>query len=156
LSLKDAIAQSNLKKEDIFVYEFSSHQLLNIKKKLKLSLLNHHENPLFQVWARLWTTKRRNSFCNGEDGIRMGKKLILDYDAKIQEELSKENEVPLLNLESHNDIMYLFDHKTDSFMCQGNTIDDLIKNLGEYKKIDTAWIKYDEKIMLIKNGFLHV
>jgi hypothetical protein len=75
---------------------------------------------------------------------------------KIQEELDKENEVPLLNLETHNDIMYLFDHKTDSFICQGNTVDELIKNLGEYKKIDIAWVKYDEKIMLIKNGFLHV
>jgi pre-mRNA-processing factor SLU7 len=109
LQVPDEVKNSNVT-ENIDTYDEDyapfSDQVRNTYRILNKSIYPEdvHINNHTSVWGSFYHKKfcwgykcclsfDRNSFCNGEDGIRMGKKLILDYDAKIQEELRKEKEI---------------------------------------------------------------
>lgn len=60
--------------------------------------------------------------------------------------------VPLLITEQHGDMLYLFEKETDSFMCQGNSLQDLMEKLSEYKDIHLAFVEHNKKGFWFSNG----
>lgn len=64
-------------------------------------------------------------------------------DMKIEEIIS-------IVTEKHGDGIYAFDEKSDTFLCQGNTIEDLAKKLREQNNVLVAKIVHnDEELWLI-------
>lgn len=78
---------------------------------------------------------------------------ILAEEFDIEKESASENpKVPHLILEQHGDILYLFEKDSDTFMCQGRTKEELIKNLSEYKNINVAVVEHNSKFLCFING----
>lgn len=73
----------------------------------------------------------------------------LDKDAKDDPE---EKLVYKLQVETHGEQLYLFDHETDEFICQGSSVQELAKLAKEYKKVLYAAVKYDDKVFAFKDG----
>jgi translation elongation factor P/translation initiation factor 5A len=60
---------------------------------------------------------------------------------------------PVLTLEKHGNTYYLFDKKTDTFLCQSNDINELGQKLVEYKDIKLAYVQDDEnQVFWFVNG----
>jgi hypothetical protein len=57
-----------------------------------------------------------------------------------------------LQVETHHDILYLFDSESDVFICQGSTIEDLAKQAKEHKNIIEALVTYGNKQFVFSNG----
>jgi len=61
----------------------------------------------------------------------------------------------VLETETHGPIILLFDRQQNKFLCQGNSIEEVIENLMKYHSdIDIAKIKHLDKIFTINNGKL--
>jgi hypothetical protein len=60
--------------------------------------------------------------------------------------------IPELILEKHNNTYYLFDKKTDTFLCQSNDLNDLGKKLVEYKNIKLAIVMNGQSSFWFVNG----
>ena len=63
--------------------------------------------------------------------IRHLKNMVDDHDFGNVKNLQKQ-QIPLLTTEKHGDTLYLFEKETDSFMCQGSSLEDLAKKLAEW------------------------
>lgn len=62
----------------------------------------------------------------------------------------KTEEIISIVTEKHGDGIYAFDEKSDTFLCQGNTIEDLAKKLREQNNVLVAKIVHnDEELWLI-------
>lgn len=55
-------------------------------------------------------------------------------------------------VEKVNDILYLYDHEKDLFICQATTIDELAKLALEYKNIKYAAVIMDDQAYAFVNG----
>lgn len=63
----------------------------------------------------------------------------------ILKEEPEEKITPILVLEKHHDTYYLFDKKTDTFLCQSNDLADLGTKLVAYKNITLAFVQGDKE-----------
>lgn len=79
------------------------------------------------------------------------KHALIDVESKDIKNLEKQD-IPILNLEKHGDMLYLFEKSTDIFMCQGSSLEDLAKKLSEYKDIHIAVVDNDSKPVWLING----
>lgn len=59
----------------------------------------------------------------------------------------------LLNMELINNIYYIFDSKTNTFVCQGNTLEDIFKILMN-SGVQNALVSFEQKRFIIKNGLV--
>lgn len=57
-----------------------------------------------------------------------------------------------LEVETHGDSLYLYDRDTDTFICQGKTLEDLAKDALKQKQILYASVIYNEKVFMFKDG----
>jgi hypothetical protein len=92
-------------------------------------------------------------------GIQFGELLttlrIRHLISKIElEEInpSEETEIKKLMTEQINDVLYLYNHDTKDFICQGSSIEELAKIAKEYKNINLAAVIHNEKLFLFNNG----
>jgi hypothetical protein len=92
-------------------------------------------------------------------GIQFGELLttlrIRHLISKIElEEInpSEETEIKKLMTEQINDVLYLYNHDTKDFICQGSSIEELAKMAKEYKNINLAAVIHNEKLFLFNNG----
>lgn len=62
-------------------------------------------------------------------------------------------DIKMLKLETHNDMLYTYDIKSNDFMAQGATLDEVAENLFKHKHVDFALLAgKDNKIIKIING----
>lgn len=64
----------------------------------------------------------------------------------------EEKEVPILSVEKHGNLLYLFDMKSNNFMCQGSSFDELAHKLREYHKIVFAVVKHNDQHVWFIDG----
>lgn len=63
-----------------------------------------------------------------------------------------ERSVPRLVTETHNQMIYLYERDTDTFICQANTITELAKLANEQKQIYAAVVFHGDKVFAFHNG----
>ena len=61
-------------------------------------------------------------------------------------------EIPQLSVENVSNVYLLYETKTNTFMCQGNTLEELAEKLLENNKIDLAFVKHDKKHFVFASG----
>ncbi len=59
--------------------------------------------------------------------------------------------VPQYNVEKHGSILYMFDDD-DNFITQGQTIEELINNLDNHKKVTVAIITHSDSVLYVDQG----
>lgn len=84
-----------------------------------------------------------------EQGIDLEKELGI---VKEQEEDNNKPAVYKLEVETHGNVLYLFDKETDQFICQGSSVQELATLAKEYKNVLYAAVKYDDKVFAFKDG----
>lgn len=65
--------------------------------------------------------------------------------------LPKSEFITHLNIEQINNLYYIFDVKTNTFVCQGNTLEATLNILLD-RGIDRALITFDEQRFAMKDG----
>lgn len=90
-------------------------------------------------------------------GDAIGVDLIKELNKLHEEYKSVEEKVQLvkfhkLKTEKHGDMIYLFDHERDDFICQGRTIEELAKLAKENKQIVGAIVSHDDKVFVFTDG----
>lgn len=58
-----------------------------------------------------------------------------------------------LNVEVHNDIYYVFDTTSNSFVCQGKTLEETFENL-QSRGVNTAIISFNERKFVFRQGLV--
>lgn len=83
--------------------------------------------------------------------IRHLKRMLDEPESANMRDLDKQD-IPILATEKHGDMLYLFEKRTDNFMCQGTSLEDLAKKLAEYKDIHIALVDHNSKPIWFVNG----
>ena len=86
----------------------------------------------------------------------------MDLDKEFEELEQKKSEqhgrkmivskIENFELETHNDVLYLFNTDTNSFVCQGSTLEEIAKTLSEVKKIKIAMVNHNDKNIWFVDG----
>lgn len=84
-----------------------------------------------------------------EQGIDLEKELGI---VKEKEESKKNPSVHKLEVETHGDLLYLFDKESDRFICQGSSVQELAKLAKELKQVNLAAVKHGDKLFAFKDG----
>lgn len=64
----------------------------------------------------------------------------------------KVTQVYKLKVETHGDMLYLFDKDTDSFVCQGSTVQELATLAQKHKNIAYAAVLHGDKVFTFQDG----
>lgn len=78
--------------------------------------------------------------------------IILYFINKPVKVIETKIEIPRLNVENVSNVYLLYETKTNTFMCQGNTLQELAEKLLENNKIDLAFVKHDKKHFVFASG----
>lgn len=78
--------------------------------------------------------------------IRQVSKLL----TKANDSSTEENKAFVLYVEKHGDILYLYEGKNNTFICQGKTVEELKENALKYKNITLTTL--DDYNKLINEG----
>lgn len=83
----------------------------------------------------------------------------LDLKKELEKEIDKEDapesKTPkVYKLETHeeNDMLYLYNRDTNSFICQAPTIEELAKLAKDYKNITAASVLHGKKVFMFMDG----
>lgn len=69
-----------------------------------------------------------------------------------EEEKNKADIVHKLQVEQHGDLLYLFDKESDSFICQGSSVQELCDLAKSRKNVNLAAVLHGDKIFAFKDG----
>ena len=75
---------------------------------------------------------------------------IEDLRGEQKEEL--ESIVSKLEVETHGDMLYLYDRENHTFICQANTVQELATLAKEYKQVLYAVVKHGDKVFTFNDG----
>lgn len=78
--------------------------------------------------------------------------IILYFINKPVKVIETKIEIPRLNVENVSNVYLLYETKTNTFMCQGKTLEELAEKLLENNKIDLAFVKHDKKHFVFASG----
>lgn len=71
----------------------------------------------------------------------------------LDDGLEEKPTIRMLKVEKHNDVLYTYDVKSNDFVAQGATIEEIATNLFTYQKIELALIaNHDKKIFKVVAG----
>jgi hypothetical protein len=76
----------------------------------------------------------------------------LEKYAGVNEEEIEEDKIRQLLVEKHGELLYLFDKKTDQFICQGASVQELAKLALEQKNINIAAVLYNKTFFKFVDG----
>ena len=82
-----------------------------------------------------------------EQGINLD-----ELQKSVRKDLMKTKEILSIVTEKHGDGIYAFDEKSDTFLCQGNTIEDLAKKLREQNNVLVAKIVHNDQELWLIDG----
>lgn len=80
--------------------------------------------------------------------IRQVSKLL----AKDNDSSNEENKPFPLYVEKHGDVLYLYEGKNNTFICQGKTVEELKENALKYKNITLTTLDDYQKLINKQNG----
>lgn len=60
--------------------------------------------------------------------------------------------IPFLTVEKHGDVLYLFNTYSNSFMCQGKTVEELAEKLSTIQNINIANVRNGNDNVWFVNG----
>jgi hypothetical protein len=83
------------------------------------------------------------------------KEYAKDNGIKIEEVDGKPSIVPTLTVDIQEGVLYLYDKKSNTFLCQGTSIDELANSLVQFNKIPKARVEYLNHTLLMDNGKVH-
>lgn len=88
-------------------------------------------------------------------GMHVMKRLVLSQIQKLLNQPETQDEVETnlvkkLFIETINDILYLYEFETNTFICQGKTLDELAAFIKD--KTDVAVVKYKEDVLFFVVG----
>jgi hypothetical protein len=99
-------------------------------------------DAIFLVLLGYWIGSLITAYRFKREIEKFAKEQNVDLTQELQEpNVEKVKLVPFLSIEKYSDELYLFDQKTDVFMCQGKTLEELATNLNKFKQIDTAVVQ---------------
>lgn len=75
---------------------------------------------------------------------------IEELKGEQKEEL--ESNVSKLEVETHGDMLYLYDRENHTFICQANTVQELATLAKEYKQVLYAVVKHGDKVFTFNDG----
>lgn len=92
--------------------------------------------------------------------MRILKKMAMDEGIDIDEEIEKRknlaeemvNQVARLEVEEHNNVLYLYHRETHDFVCQGKSLEELATLAQQYKNIANAVVLHNDKVFMFMNG----
>ena len=61
-------------------------------------------------------------------------------------------EVNKLFIEKSNNVMYLYDFDANTFVCQGNSLDELARLSNKYNNIKYALVEFDKQVVFFVDG----
>ena len=66
----------------------------------------------------------------------------------------EESEITIskLEVESHGDMLYLFDRESHTFICQALTVQELATLAKEYKQVVCAVVKHGDRVFTFNDG----
>lgn len=79
--------------------------------------------------------------------VRQVNKLLKDNDSS-----NEENKPFPLYVEKHGDVLYLYEGKNNTFICQGKTVEELKENALKYKNITLTTLDDYQKLINKQNG----
>jgi hypothetical protein len=97
----------------------------------------------YQLGASIMAYRFRNIL------IRLAKTQGIILDAS---EINSKPAVYQLVVEEVQNTLYLYDKEKNTFVCQGNSIDDLASMAKEHKNIEYAAVLYNEKVYKFVDG----
>ena len=75
-----------------------------------------------------------------------------ELEKLVTEEVEPKKIVYKLEVETHDNTLYLFDKESNEFICQGSSVQELAKLALERKQIKLAAVLHDKRIFAFKNG----
>jgi hypothetical protein len=87
--------------------------------------------------------------------IRISKKAGIDLEKEVDNDIDSVSSVPKLTTEIVNDIIYLYEHEDNTFVCQGKSMEELAKVSHQFNKIENAIVLHKESIFIFSNGTVH-
>lgn len=87
--------------------------------------------------------------------MREVKKLAKEQGINLEfeiKEVEQKSLVHKLSVEKHGNMLYLFDKKTDTFICQATSIQELAKLAQSYNNINYAAVIFDNKVFTFHEG----
>jgi len=79
------------------------------------------------------------------------KKELIEHGI-LKDKNTKTENVPKLITEIHNNMIYVFEKGTDTFVCQGNSIEELAKKIFKQNQIQVAIVEHDSSILMFNEG----
>lgn len=82
-----------------------------------------------------------------EQGINLD-----ELQKSVRKDLVKTHEIISIVTENHGEGIYAFDKHSDTFLCQGNTIEDIAKKLREQNNVMIAKIVHNNEELWLIDG----
>jgi hypothetical protein len=82
-----------------------------------------------------------------DSGVDVGR-MIDDLEKKEE----KKSDIAKLHVEVEKGVLYLYEHETNDFVCQGNTLEELVSLAKKHKNINKAVVAHEEKVFLFNDG----
>lgn len=78
----------------------------------------------------------------------------IDLEKEIVNLKAKEisNHITKLHIESIDGSLFMYEHETNKFICQGNTLDELVEKFQKETNIQFAAVVHDKKVFMIIDG----
>jgi len=79
----------------------------------------------------------------------------IDLEKEIVNLKAKEiisNHITKLHIESIDGSLFMYEHETNRFICQGNTLDELVEKFQKETNIQFAAVVHDKKVFMIIDG----
>jgi hypothetical protein len=71
---------------------------------------------------------------------------------KLEEQQTITVQIHRLEIEQHDDVLYLYDRTNENFVCQADNIDELAKLSKSYKNIKVATVVHNDKVFIFNDG----
>lgn len=78
----------------------------------------------------------------------------VDLEKELENIKAKEisNHIIKLHIESIDGALFMYEHETNKFICQGNTLDELVEKFQKETNIQFAAVVHDKKVFMIIDG----
>ncbi len=85
-----------------------------------------------------------------EQGLDLERELGIVQER--EEQKNQPEKVHKLQVEQHGDLLYLFDKESDSFICQGSSVQELCDLAKKHKNVNLAAVLHGEKVFKFQDG----